>query len=123
MYSEEPDWCIQMQRAGWEVWYAPEAKIIHYGGQSTKRARYAMVRALYRSKVRFFYKHYARPRALAMRAIFTAILGVKWGVRSLAAALRRSEADPRIGWRDLQPAAIEQHATAARSLREASSGG
>ncbi|HMO56629.1 MAG TPA: glycosyltransferase family 2 protein [Roseiflexaceae bacterium] len=108
MYSEEPDWCMALHRAGWEIWYTPDAKIIHYGGQSTRRARFAMVQALYRSKVRFFYKHYARPYAITMRAVFTIILGVKWMLRSIAAAVRRIPADPRIGWRDLAPEAIER---------------
>src|SRR6266542_3829109 len=56
MYNEEIDWCMQMWRAGWEVWYLPEARIVHYGGQSTRQIRHAMVQALYRSKVRFFRK-------------------------------------------------------------------
>ena len=32
MYAEEVDWCMAMKRAGWQVWYQPEAQIIHHGG-------------------------------------------------------------------------------------------
>jgi GT2 family glycosyltransferase len=77
MYSEETDWCLRMWRAGWEVWYLPEAQIIHYGGQSTRQVREAMVRALYRSKVRFFRKHYSRTAAAILQAVLAGVLSAK----------------------------------------------
>lgn len=102
MYSEEPDWCLRMRRAGWEIWYVPEARIVHYGGQSTRQVRHAMVKALYRSKVRFMRKHYNLPSALLLHAALVVILFVKWSAQRIG-ALRRSamSADPPIGWRDL----------------------
>lgn len=36
MYSEESDWCRRLRKAGFSIWFNPEAKIIHYGGQSGK---------------------------------------------------------------------------------------
>jgi len=101
MYNEEIDWCMQMWRAGWEVWYLPEARIVHYGGQSTRQIRHAMVQALYRSKVRFFRKHYGPAAAFALQSVFVAVLRVKWLIRTLAARERSSAGAP-IGWHDLQ---------------------
>ena len=101
MYNEEIDWCMQMWRAGWEVWYLPEARIVHYGGQSTRQIRHAMVQALYRSKVRFFRKHYGPAAAFALQSVFVAVLRVKWLIRTLAARERSSTGAP-IGWHDLQ---------------------
>ena len=37
MYGEEMDWCWRMAKAGLEVWYCNDAKIIHYGGMSTSQ--------------------------------------------------------------------------------------
>jgi GT2 family glycosyltransferase len=109
MYNEETDWCLRMRRAGWESWYAPNARIVHYGGQSTKQVRQAMVQALYRSKVRFFRKHHGAQRAAILRAGFVLVLRVKWLVLALQAAARRSDRGagggriaPPIRWRDLQ---------------------
>jgi len=36
-YFEDLDYCQRVARSGFEVYYLPAAKIIHYGGQSGKR--------------------------------------------------------------------------------------
>jgi N-acetylglucosaminyl-diphospho-decaprenol L-rhamnosyltransferase len=103
MYNEETDWCLRMRRSGWATWYAPNARIVHYGGQSTKQVRHAMVQALYRSKVRFFRKHYGPLPAVALRAGFVAVLRAKWLALALRAAARHgARVGPPIRWRDLQ---------------------
>ncbi len=101
MYNEEIDWCLRMRRAAWQVWYLPEAHIVHYGGQSTRQVRHAMIQALYRSKVRFFRKHYGPAYAATLQGAFVAVLRAKWLVRALAAR-RQSVASAPIRWRDLQ---------------------
>ncbi|MDX1523670.1 MAG: glycosyltransferase family 2 protein [Anaerolineae bacterium] len=58
IYSEEIDLCYRIQKAGWKLYWVPEAKIIHYGGQSTQQVRTKMFLQLYRSKLLFFRKHY-----------------------------------------------------------------
>lgn len=35
MYFEEADYCLQAARAGWECWYVPESRVVHYVGQSS----------------------------------------------------------------------------------------
>ena len=35
LYFEETDFCLQAKRAGWECWYVPESRVLHYVGQST----------------------------------------------------------------------------------------
>jgi GT2 family glycosyltransferase len=95
MYSEEVDWCLRLQRAGWEIWYTPDAQIVHYGGQSTRQVRRAMVQALYRSKVRFFQKYYGSAAAALLRGALVLVLRSKWLLGL------RADAGPPIGWRDL----------------------
>ncbi|PDW04347.1 glycosyltransferase family 2 protein [Candidatus Viridilinea mediisalina] len=98
MYSEEPDWCLRMQRAGWQAWYLPTARILHYGGQSTRQVKVAMVEALYRSKVRFFRTHYHRLYALFFAISLWKILWLRWIVRGLI--LRQAVGAP-MSWRKL----------------------
>lgn len=105
MYSEEIDWCLRMRRAGWDTWYTPAARIVHYGGQSTRQAHHAMVQALYRSKVRFFQKFYGSAAATRLQLGFAAALSAKWAIRSLPPVRSRVGAGPRIRWRDLRPPA------------------
>ncbi len=66
MYTEETDWCFRARRAGWEVCYLPEAEVVHLGGQSSRMASTRMKAELYRSKLRFFGKHYGRRRMLLL---------------------------------------------------------
>lgn len=96
MYSEEPDWCLRMHRAGWEIWYMPEARIRHYGGQSTRQVKLAMVEALYRSKVRFFRKHYSRAYAASFCVALWAVLHLRWFIRTV---VLREAIGPPMGWR------------------------
>ena len=35
LYFEETDFCLQAARQGWECWYVPDSRVIHYVGQST----------------------------------------------------------------------------------------
>ncbi len=58
MYCEEIDWCIRMKLAGWQVWYTPAARIIHYIGQSSQQFRGKMRVELWKSRYRLFAKHY-----------------------------------------------------------------
>jgi hypothetical protein len=102
MYSEETDWCLNMRRAGWETWYTPDAQIVHYGSQSTRQVRHAMIQALYRSKVRFFRKHHGPLAAAILRAAFVSVLRCKWFILALLAVVRGANVGPPISWRDLQ---------------------
>lgn len=36
-YGEDIDWCVRAREAGFEVWYNPEAVIVHAGGQGGSR--------------------------------------------------------------------------------------
>ncbi|MCL5104335.1 MAG: glycosyltransferase family 2 protein [Armatimonadetes bacterium] len=77
MYSEEMDWCLRLQRAGWEVWVQPEAEIVHLGGRSSDQAPRETSEYLRRSKAAYFQKHSGRAAGVLVRAI----LGAKAGLR------------------------------------------
>ncbi len=63
MYAEEVDWCFAMKQKGWQVWYQPESKVTHLGGGSSIGRRTRREADLYRSRVRFFRKHYGNFQA------------------------------------------------------------
>ena len=60
MYTEEVDVCLRLTRAGWRVYWVPNARVLHHGGQSTRQMASEMFLRLYESKVLFFRKHYGR---------------------------------------------------------------
>lgn len=75
MYSEEADWCYRMVQHGWKVAYLETAEVIHLGGGSSRLRSDAMAVELYRSKLRFFRKHYGRvPAAMLRTALATRFL-------------------------------------------------
>ncbi|GAP10789.1 predicted glycosyltransferases [Bellilinea caldifistulae] len=57
MYSEEVDFCYRLAKAGFECYWVPQSKVIHYGGQSTSQFAREMFLQLYRAKTQFFKKH------------------------------------------------------------------
>lgn len=57
MYTEEVDLCYRLAQAGWGVYWVPQARVLHFGGQSTRQVEAQMFLQLYESKVRFFRKH------------------------------------------------------------------
>lgn len=60
MYSEEVDLCHRIQRAGWQLYWVPQAELVHFGGQSTQQVPTEMFLNLYHSKIIYFRKHYGR---------------------------------------------------------------
>lgn len=56
MYTEEVDLCYRLACAGWELWWVPTSRVVHYGEASSRQAAEAMYVQLYRSKMHFFRK-------------------------------------------------------------------
>jgi hypothetical protein len=57
IYSEEVDLCHRLRKAGWEIYWVPQALVVHYGGQSTRLVASEMFLRLYQAKVQYFRKH------------------------------------------------------------------
>jgi len=57
MYSEDTDLCLRTHQAGYDCLICPEAKLIHYGGQSERIKPDKFVR-LFRAKAQLFEKHW-----------------------------------------------------------------
>lgn len=58
IYSEEVDLCYRIQRAGWRMYWMPQAEVVHFGGQSTQQVPTEMFLHLYHSNIKYFRKHY-----------------------------------------------------------------
>jgi GT2 family glycosyltransferase len=83
MYAEEVDWCYAMREKGWQVWYQPEAKVIHLGGGSSRNRRPQREADLYRSRVQFFRKHYGDRVARLLKAQIYALTAIKLFIHRL----------------------------------------
>lgn len=68
MYCEEVDWALRMARAGWQRWCVPGAVVTHYGGASSSQASARAEAIKWRSRRRYYRKHYGPlARGLALR--------------------------------------------------------
>ena len=72
MYTEEVDLCYRLHQAGWQLYWVPEAKVIHYGGQSTRQVPLKMFLCLYQTKLFFIRKHHGWLAALIYKIILAA---------------------------------------------------
>jgi len=104
IYCEEVDWQRRMKKAGWKVYFSPDARIIHYWGASTKQRNKKSFNAIqWQSIYKYFKKYYGYPGVLLLRCMvfFHALLKT---VRLVAAWLtgRMSEGiaeETRFFWR------------------------
>jgi GT2 family glycosyltransferase len=78
MYSEELDWCRRIKDAGWRVVYFPEARVIHYIGQSSEQAATARHINFQQAKLRYFRKYHGRFSALVLRLFL--LLNYVWQI-------------------------------------------
>lgn len=69
MYSEEVDLCHRIQEAGWQLYWVPESKVLHYGGQSTRQIATKMFLQLYHAKLLYFRKHYGAGAGVVYKVV------------------------------------------------------
>jgi len=96
MYCEEVDLCRRIRAAGWEIWYTPDATIVHHEAQATRQFRGEMLLELHRSRYRYFGKHYPPLYGRAAKAIVR--LGLLRDLVRSAAERVRGDVDA-VEWR------------------------
>lgn len=69
LYCEEVDWCIRLRRAGWQLWYTPDAVVVHHSGQSAKLAPARSFLLLQRNRFRLYSKWYSPWQRLLLESI------------------------------------------------------
>jgi GT2 family glycosyltransferase len=69
IYSEEPDLCLRLKRAGWRVQHLPAMTIIHHSGKAGVRPK--MIAQDAYARLQYARKHFSRPRRAAyVSAVF-----------------------------------------------------
>ena len=71
MYFEDTDFCVRMRRAGWPIWYLPEARIQHRLGGSSGgdwRVRARMIAAYNQSRYYFWTRETGRAAGFLVKA-------------------------------------------------------
>lgn len=103
MYFEEVDFCRNTRKAGWECWYAPESRVVHFVGQSSGiNSRNTAIKRLpsywFESRRRYLQKNHCRLYAATTDLLWLAG-NLTWKVRR--AVQRKPQSDPAHFWRDM----------------------
>jgi GT2 family glycosyltransferase len=67
------DWCARAHDAGWEVWFCPDAEVVHAGGVSIRQAPYRWVVASHRG----IYRYFAKRSPLLVRPLLAALFSAR----------------------------------------------
>ncbi|MGH9178757.1 MAG: glycosyltransferase family 2 protein [Acidimicrobiales bacterium] len=79
MYVEDVDLCWRAHRAGWDVVFEPEARVVHAQGVSSDLAPYRMIVEHHRSLLRFYRRTSTGPAA-ALLPVVAAGLALRTGL-------------------------------------------
>lgn len=81
MYGEDLDWCWRCKAAGYEVWYYPQAQIVHYKGSSSRKTPFRALKWFHDAMWIFYRKHYANQYFFLFNwLVFAGIYGRLFGL-------------------------------------------
>lgn len=84
MYCEDVDLSFRIQQAGYQNVYYPEATLIHYKGESTRKASLSYIRIFNEALSTFVRKHYSKTNA----AIFRMLINIGIALRAVWSFLK-----------------------------------
>lgn len=91
-YFEETDWCRRAWQAGWQVYFTPQAQVIHYGGRSSSRQSTQSSVLYLDSLLKYFRKHHGSLAVVVVRLLAVLETGLRLGYWMFRALLPRSPA-------------------------------
>jgi N-acetylglucosaminyl-diphospho-decaprenol L-rhamnosyltransferase len=68
IYGDEADLQYRLHKAGWELFYIPQATTLHYGGRSMNR--WKRRKMVYRGKLLFYEKNYGFFQTFILRCVY-----------------------------------------------------
>ncbi len=96
-HFEEVDLCYRVWKAGRSIRFCPEAEITHLGGQSVSRSPVRFALETYRSRYRFFDKHFGEAGLRRIRWVSLLGLALRWaGYRVLSLTKARNWREDRL---------------------------
>lgn len=98
-YQEEADYCFQAQKAGWQIYYVPTARITHFGGKGgSLHHPYRAIYQWHRSYYLYYRKNLAADYFFLFNWFYYALMGLRLLLALLINLLRkRKSAGPSRG--------------------------
>ena len=85
-YGEEIEWQMRMRRAGWKVFFVPDATVLHYGSRSFPFWPDRLAVEHVKGMLNIFRKHRSPAQLLALRALLALAFGPRAIICYTAAA-------------------------------------
>jgi hypothetical protein len=89
MYGEDIDLSYRITRAGYKNYYYPEARIIHYKGESTKKSSINYVFVFYNAMVIFARKHFSQKNARIFSLLIHLAIYLRAGIAVIYRVLNK----------------------------------
>ena len=96
MYFEDTDLCIRLRKAGWSIWFLPDARVHHKVGASSDKdwqLRARMVSSLNWSRYYYFSKRESTFRGKMLKALVVLGASLRLAAWSLIAIIKPSKRD------------------------------
>lgn len=91
-YQEDADFCFRTRQAGWQVYYVPEAQIIHYGSMGGSRVQpYRSIYEWHKSYYLYYRKNLARDYFFLFNWVYYGAMVVKFASALLLNFLRKEK--------------------------------
>lgn len=96
MYFEDTDLCIRLRKAGWSIWFLPDARVHHKVGASSDKdwqLRARMVSSLNWSRYYYFSKRESPFRGMMLKALVVMGAFLRLAVWSIIALIKPARRD------------------------------
>lgn len=92
MYFEDTDLCVRLRKAGWQIWFLPDARILHHLGGSSQdwRLRARMIASYNQSRYHYFSRYEGPQRGQWVKSMVMLGALLRLGAWSLLALVRPS---------------------------------
>jgi len=74
MLFEEVDWLYSAKKAGWQIWFTPQAQVVHHMGQAIKQVKAKMILFSHKGMYRYWYKHHRNGKGYLDAIIYGALM-------------------------------------------------
>jgi GT2 family glycosyltransferase len=77
MYGEDIDLSYRITKAGFQNWYLPSVKVLHYKGESTKRGSTKYIQSFYGAMALFAEKHFSSGQASTYKLLTRTLITLR----------------------------------------------
>lgn len=101
------EWCLRIKKAGWKIYYVPQAQVIHYWYYARARDATHLILTGYYSELYVFKKHYPHWAFLVLRCVEVGELVLRMSTWTLLFFLRPPQRPffqdrLRVGWQAIK---------------------